>query len=76
MRSSPLPVVPLRPTQTQMFYDACRYNGVINSDFMFLVDHGLTKEDLQRNIERRPSLWARFSGFLDKLPSRDLNIAH
>lgn len=59
-----------RPTQEQMFYQAGRDVAAVNDDFMFLVQNGLTREDLARNIERRPSLWSRFSGFLDTLPRR------
>ena len=57
-------------TQVQMFYQAHREVAGVNDQFLWLVQNGLTKEDLEANIKRRPSLWSRFSGFLDKLPSR------
>lgn len=57
------------PTQVQMFYKAQRDIATVNSDFLWLVENGMTREDLQRNIERRPALWERFSGFLETLPS-------
>ena len=61
-----------KPTQVQMFYQEHRNISTVNDDFMWLVKNGLTREDLARCIERRPSLWQRFEGFLDKLPSRNV----
>lgn len=58
------------PSQHQMFYAAQRDVATVNSDFMWLVKNGLTREDLASCIQKRPSLWQRFEGFLDKLPSR------
>lgn len=58
------------PSQLQMFYEAHRKVADVNSDFMWLVQNGLTREDLAACIQKRPSLWSRFEGFLDKLPSR------
>lgn len=58
-----------KPTQVQMFYQEHRNISTVNDDFMWLVKNGLTREDLARCIERRPSLWQRFEGFLDKLPT-------
>lgn len=63
------------PTQAQMFYAADRTASVVNQDFLWLVQNGLTKEDLQANIKRRPSLWSRFEGFVDSLPSRETPAA-
>lgn len=57
------------PTQEQMFYQAHRQISDANETFLELVADGLTREELQRNIERRPSLWARYSNWLEKLPS-------
>jgi hypothetical protein len=37
--------------------------------FQDMVAEGMTREELARCIERRPSLWGRFAGWLDKLPS-------
>lgn len=58
-----------RPTQAQMYYQAERDAATVNQDFLFLVANGMTRKDLERNIARRPSLWARFAGWLPKLPS-------
>jgi len=57
------------PTQEQMFYRAHRQVSETNETFLELVADGLTREELQRNIERRPSLWSRYSNWLEKLPS-------
>ncbi len=61
-------------TQQQHFELARRRLAEGNETFMELVNHPtnpLTKEDLAANIKRRPSLWGRFSGWLDKLPSKN-----
>lgn len=55
--------------QKQMLETARAKNAEIDKMFQYLVETGLTREDLQRNIERRPALWSRFAGWLDKLPS-------
>ncbi|WP_321935494.1 hypothetical protein [Paraburkholderia sp. J8-2] len=56
------------PDQKEMFYRAHRQIADGNEAFMDLVRDGMTREELARNIERRPSLWKRFEGFLDVLP--------
>lgn len=71
MTQSKQDLLPPQPTQTQLFYQASRQVAAVNEDFLWLVQNGLTREDLQRCIERRPSLWQRFEGWLDKLPSRE-----
>ena len=56
-------------TQLQMFYAEQRKIAEANETFLFLVKEGLTREELARNIERRPALWQRFENWLDMLPS-------
>lgn len=56
-------------TQLQMFYAANRQVAETNNAFLELVKEGMTREELARNIERRPALWQRFENWLDKLPS-------
>jgi hypothetical protein len=59
-----------RPTQRDLYYMAERHAATVNEDFMWLVRHGgITREELARNIERRPALWSRFAGFLQTLPT-------
>lgn len=57
-----------RPTQVQMFYAAARHNAELDRTFLELAGD-MTREELQTNIDRRPALWGRWSGWLDKLPS-------
>lgn len=60
-------------TQAQQYELARRKLAETNLAFMDLVncrENPLTREDLARNIERRPELWSRFAGFLNTLPSR------
>ena len=54
--------------QAQMFYRASRHNAELDMLFSELVKSGLTREELLKNIERRPYLWGRFSNWLDRLP--------
>lgn len=56
-------------SQIQIFYEEQRKIGAGNETFMELVRDGLTREELERNIARRPALWSRFVGWLDQLPS-------
>jgi len=55
-------------SQLQIVYEEQRKIADANLMFLDLVDEGMTRQELQRNIERRPELWARFSSWLDKLP--------
>ena len=57
-------------TQLQMFYAAHRQVAETNNAFLELVKEGLTREELARNIERRPALWQRFENWLPVLPSK------
>lgn len=57
------------PSQEQMYYAAERSSAEVNLQFLEFVKDGLTREELQTNIDRRPSLWGRFSTWLEKLPS-------
>ncbi|MFM0095618.1 hypothetical protein PQQ87_08395 [Paraburkholderia nemoris] len=55
--------------QLAIFYNQQRDIAGANEVFMDLVREGLTREELEHNIKRRPSLWKRFEGFLNVLPS-------
>lgn len=57
-------------TQLQMFYRVSRSIGEVNQLFLELVKDGLTREELQKLIDKRPELWQRFDTWLDKLPSK------
>ncbi|MHB1666098.1 hypothetical protein [Thiomonas sp.] len=57
------------PSQLQLFYRAHRDIADGNLLFLEMVHDGMTREDLARNIERRPQLWSRFSHWLARLPS-------
>ena len=57
-------------TQMQMYYAAHRQVAETNNAFLELVKEGLTREELARNIERRPALWQRFENWLPVLPSK------
>lgn len=56
-------------TQHQHFDKPSNELGSTNRLFLDMVRDGLTREELAANIRRRPQLWDRWSGWLDKLPS-------
>lgn len=61
------------PSQRQLCDRSHRQVADLNLEFMALANHPtnpLTREDLEANIARRPTLWGRFSGYLGTLPSR------
>lgn len=57
-------------SQLQIYREIERKIANLNEAFMDLVREGLTKEDLEAMIERRPELYGRFSNFLNVLPRR------
>ena len=57
-----------KPTQKQMYYRGQRVLADLNECFLSVVEQGLTKKELQHNIDKNPNLWSRFSNWLDKLP--------
>ena len=57
-----------KPTQKQMFYKAQKDAADLNKTFLTIVEGGLTKQELQHNIDKNPATWSRFSHWLDKLP--------
>lgn len=59
-----------KPTQLQMFYAEHKKIADANNLFLEFVLDGMTREDLQACIDRRPALWERFSNWLPVLPSK------
>ena len=59
----------MQKTQAQHFYTATENAQKGNETFLMLVREGLTRNELERLIEKRPSLYRRFAGWLDKLPA-------
>lgn len=56
-------------SQMQMFYEESHKIAEACVLFNEFVKDGLTRNELQRLINKRPALWGRFSNWLDKLPS-------
>ena len=54
--------------QLQMYYAAEAKSARLNQAFLEMVEDGMTSEELQSLIDRRPNVYGRFSGWLDKLP--------
>lgn len=57
------------PTQVQLFYEEGRKINQTHEVFFELVRDGMTREELARNIQRRPALWGRYSSWLQVLPA-------
>ena len=53
--------------QLQMFYTEHKKIAECNELFLELAKD-MTKSELQKLIERRPSLWGKYSNWLDVLP--------
>lgn len=56
-------------TQIQHYYDSVKNAARADETFMVLVKSGMTRGQLSRNISRRPSLWTKYSNWLEKLPN-------
>jgi hypothetical protein len=54
--------------QLAVYYENVRKQSGADQTFLHLVQTGMTKRDLKRLIERRPSLWARYENWMNKLP--------
>lgn len=55
-------------TQQQHFYSAVENAARANKQFLEFVKNGLKREELERLIAKRPSLWGRFKNWLPNLP--------
>lgn len=62
--------MPTPKSQLQIYREVERKIANLNEAFMDLVREGLTREDLEMLIEKRPELYERFSNFLNVLPRR------
>lgn len=63
----------MKPTQKDMFYKARRQIAEVNNLFLeFVKDGSMTRQRLEKLIERRPELWGRFVIWLDRLPEEEL----
>lgn len=58
-----------KPTQEQMYWQAQQHSASINLVFLSMLegDAPITKTELIKLIELRPSLWGRFHNYLAKL---------
>jgi len=61
------------PSQKQMFYAADKRNSELNLQFLEFVKEGMTRQELQKCIDRRPGLWGRWSNWLNVLPEKEEN---
>ena len=62
--------MPTPKSQLQIYREVERKIANLNEAFMDLVREGLTRDDLEILIEKRPELYERFSNFLNVLPRR------
>jgi hypothetical protein len=56
-------------SQKDMFYKASRDNAALDAEFSEMVNgpNPITKAELERLIQKRPTLWGRWKSWLDKL---------
>lgn len=52
----------------RMFYEESHKIAESCELFSEFVKDGLTRDELQKLINKRPALWGKFSGWLDILP--------
>jgi len=55
--------------QKAMFYHSHKKIAEANQFFLDRVKEGMTRGELEKLIQKRPSLWGRFSSWLEKLPN-------
>jgi len=55
--------------QERMFYQAGKRLANGNNAFLEAAKDGLTRQELEKLIERRPSVWGRYANWLETLPS-------
>ncbi len=58
--------------QVQMYYAAERRAGELNELFLEMVRDGMTRDELQKLIDKRPERYGRFSNWLDRLPKEEV----
>ncbi len=63
----------MKPTQLQMFYAEQRKLGEKDRQFLEMVKEGLTREELQALINKRPAYYTLYEHWLDKLPSSNVS---
>lgn len=56
------------PTQRQLYERARAKAAEMDMLFLDMVRQGMTRRELEINIQKRPVLWSRYAGWLPKLP--------
>lgn len=56
------------PSQKQMYYEALRKAAECDKLFQEFVMDGLTREELEACIAKRPEVWSRYERWLPLLP--------
>lgn len=57
--------------QKAMFYAGSKR---LTDGVSTLLESGITKEELRKNIKRNPSLWGKYLPMIDLLPSSKLGL--
>ena len=55
-------------TQMEMFWESHNRLARRNEAFLDAVKDGMTRQELESLIKRRPNIWGAYSHWLDKLP--------
>ena len=56
-------------TQEQLYHKERVKISEANLLFLELVKDGMTRQELQTNIDRRPALWGKYKNWLTCLPT-------
>jgi hypothetical protein len=56
-----------KPTQYQLYQRARDQAAEMDRLFLDMVRQGMTRRELETNIKRRPAVWSRYAGFINKL---------
>ena len=56
-------------TQEQLYYQERAKIAALNEAFMYHVNEGMTKGELQALINKRPEVYGRFAHWIERLPA-------
>ena len=61
-------------TQLQIFEQERQRIAALNEAFMYHVNEGMTKGELQALIDKRPEVYGRFAHWIDRLPAFKVEV--
>jgi hypothetical protein len=52
-------------TQQEMYYKAVKKSAEQDKLFLFFINEGMTKAELDKLIKKRPTVWGKYQNFAD-----------